>query len=155
MGVGPSTKETTLHHFRDPLLKVLSEDADFDFQGIVIGGIPQDNVSKERTGERIGAWIEAMRSDGVIVSADSWGNSDIDFANTVEQIGSRGIPVVGLSFCGTAAQFVVTNPYMDTIVDINKSEEGVETDVVGENSLTEMDARKAAALLKLKMRKNK
>ena len=155
MGVGPSTKETTLHHFRDPLLKVLAEDEDFDLQGIIVAGIPQDNVSKERTGERIGAWVEALRSEGAIVSADSWGNSDIDFANTVEQIGSRGIPVVGLSFCGTSGQFVVTNPYMDTIVDINKSAEGIETDVVGENSLTEMDARKAAALLKLKMRKSR
>ena len=29
MGIGPSTKETTLHHFRDPLLEVLSEDEDF------------------------------------------------------------------------------------------------------------------------------
>ena len=137
------------------MLKVLAEDEDFDLQGIIVAGIPQDNVSKERTGERIGAWVEALRSEGAIVSADSWGNSDIDFANTVEQIGSRGIPVVGLSFCGTSGQFVVTNPYMDTIVDINKSAEGIETDVVGENSLTEMDARKAAALLKLKMRKNK
>ncbi|MCR4955460.1 MAG: glycine/sarcosine/betaine reductase component B subunit [Lachnospiraceae bacterium] len=153
MGVGPSTKETTLHHFRDPLIKILGQDEEIDFQGIIVGGIPQDNVSKIRTGERIGAWVEAMRCDGVIVSADSWGNSDIDFANTVEQIGSRGIPVVGCSFCGTTGQFVVTNPYMDTIVDINKSEEGVETDVVGENCLTELDARKAAALLKLKMRK--
>ncbi|SFQ13587.1 D-proline reductase (dithiol) PrdE [Lachnospiraceae bacterium XBB1006] len=153
MGVGPSTKETTLHHFRDPLLKVLSEDTDIDFQGVVLAGIPQDNVNKLFTGERIGYWIEAMRSDGVIVSADSWGNSDIDFANTVEMIGKRGIPVVGLSFCGVSGQFVVTNPYMDTIVDINKNPEGIETDVVGENSLSELDAKKAKALLKLKMRK--
>ncbi|MBE5901660.1 MAG: proline reductase [Lachnospiraceae bacterium] len=153
MGVGPSTKETTLHHFRDPLLKVLSEDTDIDFQGVVLAGIPQDNVNKLFTGERIGYWIEAMRCDGVIVSADSWGNSDIDFANTVEHIGERGIPVVGLSFCGVSGQFVVTNPYMDTIVDINKNPEGIETDVVGENSLSELDAKKAKALLKLKMRK--
>ena len=24
MGIGPSTKETSLHHFRDPLLEVVS-----------------------------------------------------------------------------------------------------------------------------------
>ena len=41
---------------------------------------------------------------------------------------------------------------MNTIVNINKSAEGIETNVVGENSLTETDAKKAAALLKLKMR---
>lgn len=153
MGIGPSTKETTLHHFRDPLLDVVSSDEDFDCVGVIIAGIPQDNVNKYFTGERIGVWLEGMRADGAIVSADSWGNSNIDFANTIEQIGSRGIPVVGLSFVGTQGQFVVTNKYMDTIVDINKSEEGIETEVVGENTLTTLDARKAAALLKLKMRR--
>ena len=30
MGIGPSTKETTLHHFRDPLLDVVSNDEDID-----------------------------------------------------------------------------------------------------------------------------
>lgn len=152
MGIGPSTKETTLHHFRDPLVNVLSSDEDFDFQGIIIAGIPQDNENKLYTGKRIGAWLEAMRTEGAIVSADSWGNSNIDFANTIEEIGKRNIPVVGVSFVGTQGQFVVTNEYMNTIVDINKSAEGIETNVVGENSLTETDAKKAAALLKLKMR---
>lgn len=155
MGIGPSTKETTLHHFRDPLLEVISQDDEFDCLGIIIAGIPQDMDNKYFTGERIGAWLEAMRADGAIVSADSWGNSNIDFANTIEQIGSRGIPVVGLSFIGTQGQFVVTNPYMDTIVDINKSALGIETNVVGENSMTSLDARKASALLKLKMRRGK
>ena len=28
MGIGPSTKETSLHHFRDPLLDVVSEDTE-------------------------------------------------------------------------------------------------------------------------------
>lgn len=152
MGIGPSTKETTLHHFRDPLVNVLSSDEDFDFQGIIIAGIPQDNENKLYTGRRIGAWLEAMRTEGAIVSADSWGNSNIDFANTIEEIGKRNIPVVGVSFVGTQGQFVVTNEYMNTIVDINKSAEGIETNVVDENSLTETDAKKAAALLKLKMR---
>ena len=152
MGVGPSTKETTLHHFRDPLLDVVSSDQDFDCMGIVIAGIPQDNENKLFTGERIGVLLEAMRCDGAIVSADSWGNSNIDFANTIEQIGMRKIPVVGISFVGTQGQFVVTNPYMDTIVDINKSVEGIETTNLGENSLSTLDARKASALLKLKMR---
>lgn len=41
---------------------------------------------------------------------------------------------------------------MDTIVDINKSEAGIETEVLGENNLTALDAKKALALLKLKMR---
>ena len=60
-----------------------------------------------------------------------------------------------MSFVGTQGQFVVTNQYMENIVDINKSEEGIETNVVGENNISELDARKALTLLKLKMRKSK
>ena len=58
-----------------------------------------------------------------------------------------------MSFIGTQAQFVVKNQYMDTIVDFNKSAEGIETEVVGENTAMEIDAKKALAMLKLKMRK--
>ena len=155
MGIGPSTKETTLHHFRDPLVQVLGDDEDIDFLGVMIAGIPQDNVNKYFTGDRVGAWVEGMRDDGAIVSEDSWGNSNVDFAHAIEEIGKRGVSVVGVSFVGNQAQFVVTNEYMDTIVDINKSTEGVETNVVGENNLDVLDARKAVALLKLKMRQEK
>ena len=77
----------------------------------------------------------------------------MDFANTVEQIEIRGIPVTGLKFSGTVGQFVVKNSHLDGILDINKSAEGVETDVVGENNVTELDARKVTAMLKLKMRR--
>lgn len=153
MGIGPSTKETTLHHFRDPLLEVLSEDEDFDLLGMIVVGTPQDNKEKYFVGTRAAAWAEAMRAEGAIVSADGWGNSDVDFANTVEQLASRGIAVVGVNFVGVQGQFVVTNEYMDTIVDMNKSSEGIETEVVGENTVTLLDAKKAAALLKLKMRR--
>jgi len=152
MGVGPSTKETTLHHFRDPLLKVVSEDKDIDLVGIMIVGTPQENEDKYFVGKMAARWCEAMRVDGVIISVDGWGNSHVDYANTIEEIGKRGIPVVGLSFIGTQAQFVVKNKYMDTIVDFNKSKEGIETEVVGENNVTEIDAKKALALLKLKMK---
>lgn len=152
MGIGPSTKETSLHHFRDPLLDVVSNDTDLDLMGIVIVGTPDGNEDKMLVGTRAAVWAEAMRADGVIISSDGWGNSDVDFTNTVEQIGIRGIPVTGLNFSGTVAQFVVTNDYLDGIVDINKSEDGTETNVVGENNMTTLDCRKAMALLKLKMR---
>lgn len=156
MGIGPSTKETTLHHFRDPLLNVVSNDGDVDLLGIIVAGTPQENQDKVFVAQRVAAWIEAMRADGVIVSIDGWGNSNIDFATAIEEIGKRGVPVVGMSFVGTQAQFVVTNEYMDTIVDFNKSREGIETEVVGENNVVELDAKKALAFLKLKMRnKNK
>ncbi|WIF94015.1 glycine/sarcosine/betaine reductase component B subunit [Caminicella sporogenes] len=153
MGIGPSTKETSLHHFRDPLLDVLSNDDDTDLLGVIIVGTPQDNKDKYFVGQRVAAWVEAMRADGVIISVDGWGNSHVDFANTIEEIGKRGIPVVGMSFVGNQAKFVVTNKYMDTIVDFNKSKEGIETEVVGENNVNHLDARKALALLKLKIKK--
>jgi D-proline reductase (dithiol) PrdE len=152
VGIGPSTKETTLHHFRDPLLNIVSNDGDVDLLGIIVAGTPQENQDKVFVAQRVAAWVEAMRADGVIVSIDGWGNSNIDFATAIEEIGKREIPVVGMSFVGTQAQFVVTNEYMDTIVDFNKSKEGIETEVVGENNVVELDAKKALAFLKLKMR---
>ena len=152
MGIGPSTKETSLHHFRDPLVDELCDDTDIDFAGVIVAGISQDNVNKYFTGDRIGAWAEAMRVKGAIVSEDSWGNSNVDFAHAIEEIGKRDIAVVGISFVGVQGAFVVTNQYMNNIVDINKSAEGVETNVVGENNLVRSDAKKAKAILKLKMR---
>ena len=142
MGIGPSTKETSLHHFRDPLLDVVSSDEDLDLMGIIIVGTPDDNTDKLLVGTRAAVWAEAMRADGVILSSDGWGNSDVDFANTAEQMEIRGIPVTGLKFSGTVGQFVVEN------------DEGIETDVLGENNVTELDAKKVTAMLKLKMRKN-
>ncbi|HBJ2610287.1 proline reductase [Clostridium botulinum] len=153
MGIGPSTKETTLHHFRDPLVEIVSNDGDIDLLGIIVAGTPQANEEKVFTGQRIGAWAEAMRADGAIVSIDGWGNSNIDFASALEAIGKRGIPVVGMSFVGTQAQFVVTNEFMDTVVDFNKSKAGIETEVVGENNVMSIDAKKALAFLKLKMKR--
>ena len=153
MGIGPSTKETSLHHFRDPIVELLGEDTDMYFQGVILVGTPQDNEDKYFVGTRAASWIEGMRTDGVILSADGWGNSHVDFANTWEELGKRGIPTVGVTFQGTQASFVVKNKYMNTLVDINKSEQGIETEVVGENNVDLMDARKAIALLKLKVRK--
>ena len=153
MGIGPSTKETSLHHFRDPLLDVVSEDTDLDLMGVMLVGSPDGNEDKLLVGTRAAIAAECMRADGVIVSCDGWGNSHVDYTNTMEQIGIRGIPATGITFNGTVAQFVVVNDYLDAIVDINKSATGEETNVVGENNMTELDCKKALALLKLKMRK--
>ena len=60
--------------------------------------------------------------------------------------------MTGLNFSGTVAKFVVENDYLDGIVDINKSADGTETNVVGENNMVRLDCLKAKALLKLKMR---
>ena len=69
MGIGPSTKETTLHHFRDPLLEVVAADTDLDLMGIIIVGTPDDNKDKLLVGTRTAVWAEAMRADGVILMA--------------------------------------------------------------------------------------
>ena len=116
MGIGPSTKETSLHHFRDPLLDVVSSDEDLDLMGIIIVGTPDDNTDKLLVGTRAAVWAEAMRADGVILSSDGWGNSDVDFANTAEQMEIRGIPVTGLKFSGTVGQFVVENDHLGEIL---------------------------------------
>ena len=147
MGIGPSTKETTLHHFRDPLLEVVAADTDLDLMGIIIVGTPDDNKDKMLVGTRTAVWAEAMRADGVILSSDGWGNSDVDYTNTCEQLGIRGIPVTGLNFSGTVAQFVVVNDYLDGIVDINKSEDGTETNVVGENGKKEPKEEAASPMI--------
>ena len=81
------------------------------------------------------------------------GNSDVDFANTMEQVGDRGITIVGVKFIGKQAKFVVENKYTDQVLDMNKSVEGIETEVVGENAVDRIDAIKALAAIKLVMRK--
>ena len=95
-----------------------------------------------------------MRTDGAIISADGWGNSDVDYVNTMFEIGERGISIVGLKFMGKH-KFVVENEYTKYVLDFNKSKEGIETEIVGENNIDTVDARKALGLLKLKMRKDK
>ena len=89
MGIGPSTKETSLHHFRDPLLDVVSADEDLDLMGVLLVGTPDGNEEKMLVGRRTAVWAEGMRADGVIISSDGWGNSDVDFTNTVEELSKR------------------------------------------------------------------
>ena len=153
MGIGPSTKETSKHYFQDPLVNLFAEDPDIDFKGVIVVGTPQDNTMKLLVGQRAAVWLDAMDCNGAVISADGWGNSDVDFANTMEQIGDRGISVVGLKFMGKQAKFVVENPYTNQVLDFNKSEEGIETEVVGENAVDHKDAIKALAYIKLLMRK--
>ena len=70
MGIGPSTKETSLHHFRDPLLDVISSDEELDLLGIIIVGTPDNQEEKMLVGTRAAVLAESMRADGAIISAD-------------------------------------------------------------------------------------
>lgn len=154
MGIGPSSKETTLHHYREPLVELLRNESELDFKGVILQGTPENVANKELIAYRMGVFLEAMDIGGVIISIDSWGNSHVDFTTTIEEVAKRGIPVVGISFVGNQASFVVTNKYMDTIIDINKTAEGIETTVVGQNSLAYEDAYKAVKLLNHKIAKH-
>lgn len=155
MGIGPSSKETTLHHYNDPLVELISRDKTVDFRGIILQGTPENIANKELIAYRCSELLEAMDADGVIVSIDSWGNSHVDFTSTIKCISEKSIPVVGISFVGKQADFVVTNKYMKSIVDINKNEEGIETTVLGQNTTSEYDAYKAFEILKYKISKNR
>lgn len=153
MGLGPSIKMTTLHHFRCPVSLALQKEKDMEFNGIIINGVSEGFDEKVFTAERTGYIAECMRVDGAIVAIDGWGNHHIDFVNVIEQLGLKGIPAIGISYIGQQGRLVCTNHYVDTVVDFNKNSSGYESCIVGDNNLTDYDAMKAVALLKNKMNK--
>ena len=96
--------------------------------------------------------IEFMDVDGAIVTTEGFGNNHIDFASHIEQIGMRGIPAVGMSFCAVQGALVVGNKYMKYMVDNNKSEAGIENEVLSCNTLCKEDAIRALSMLKSAMK---
>ncbi len=153
MGIGPSTKETTLHHFNDPLLELLTGDDEIEIAGVVVAGISPDHESKKFIAERTASLLNAMNLDGAIVSMDSWGNSHLDFSLLLEQLGLMKIPTVGLCFKEAQEDFISRSRFVGAIIDTAKTEEKKETEKAGENTVTPLDARKALAMLKLTMKR--
>lgn len=153
MGLGPSIKMTTLHHYRCPVTEALSKDPDLEFTGIIVDGVSEVCDDKIYTAKRVGDIAQMMRADAAIVAIDAWGNHHVDFVNVIEQLGIRGIPSVGLSYIAQQGRLVCTNQYVDCVIDFNKATSGYESCVVGENNLTDYDAMKAVALVKNKLRK--
>lgn len=153
MGLGPSIKMTTLHHYRCPVTAELAKAEDLEYTGIIVDGVSEVCDDKIYTAKRVGDLAQIMRADGAIVAIDGWGNHHVDFVNVIEQLGIRGIPSVGLSYIGQQGRLVCTNNYVDCVIDFNKNASGYESCVVGDNNLTEYDAMKAVALLKNKLRK--
>lgn len=153
MGLGPSIKMTTLHHYRCPVTEALAKERDLEFTGIIVDGVSEVCDDKIYTAKRVGDIAQLLRADGAIVAIDGWGNHHVDFVNVIEQLGLRGIPSVGLSYIARQGRLVCTNSYVDCVIDFNKSASGYESCVVGENNLTDYDARKAVALLKHKIKK--
>lgn len=153
MGLGPSIKMTTLHHFRCPLTEALAQDPEIEFTGIIVDGVSEVCDDKIYTAKRTGDIAEMMRADAAVVAIDAWGNHHVDFVNVIEQLGIRSIPSVGLSYIAQQGRLVCSNSYVDCVIDFNKSSSGYKSCVVGENNLTEYDAMKAVALVKNKLRK--
>ena len=153
MGVGPSAKETSLHHIHDPLLDLISADADIDLLGIILFGSSDKFSEKILASTRTAIWAQGMRADGAVAFCEGSGNNHVDFANLLAQLGKRNIAAAGLTVMGKNGQPVVNNDYMGDVIDICKSSGSVEPCVLGQNNLAATDCRKALAMLKLKMRK--
>ena len=149
--IGPASKEMSRHYWRDPLVLEVLHDEEVDLCGVVFVGSPQINAEKFYVSKRVGQTVEMMDADGAFVTTEGFGNNHIDFASHIEQIGMRGIPVVGMSYCAVQGALVVGNKYMSYMVDNNKSESGIENEVLGCNTLCEEDAIRALAMLKTAM----
>ena len=149
--IGPASKVMSRHYWREPLVLEALHDPEVDLCGVVFVGSPQINAEKFYVSKRVGHTVEMMDADGAFVTTEGFGNNHIDFASHIEQIGMRGIPVVGMSYCAVQGALVVGNKYMNYMVDNNKSESGIENEVLGCNTLCEEDAIRALAMLKTAM----
>lgn len=146
--IGPASKEMSRHYWREPLVLEALHDEEIDLCGVIFVGSPQINAEKFYVSKRVGQICEMLDVDGAFVTTEGFGNNHIDFASHHEQIGMRGIPVVGMSFCAVQGALVVGNKYMTHMVDNNKSESGIENEVLACNTLCPEDAVRAVQMLK-------
>ncbi|MDR2893160.1 MAG: D-proline reductase (dithiol) proprotein PrdA [Deltaproteobacteria bacterium] len=149
--IGPASKEMTRHYFREPMVELLANDPEINLVGVAFVGSPQVNDEKTFVSRRLGAMADTMDIAGCIVTTEGFGNNHIDFASHIEQMGSRGIKVVGVSYCAYQGQLVVGNKYTDAMVELNKDAGGFESERLGENTLTAPEAKRALAMLKNKL----
>ena len=146
--IGPASKEMSRHYWREPLVLEALHDEEIDLCGVIFVGSPQINAEKFYVSKRVGQTCEMLDVDGAFITTEGFGNNHIDFASHHEQIGMRGIPVVGLSFCAVQGALVVGNKYMTHMVDNNKSESGIENEVLACNTLCKEEAIRAIQMLK-------
>jgi D-proline reductase (dithiol) PrdA len=149
--IGPASKETSRHYWREPLVREAMEDEEIDLVGVMFVGSPQANTEKYYVSKRLGMTVEAMDVDGAIVTTEGFGNNHIDFASHIEEIGKRGIKVVGDSYSAVQGALVVGNPEMVAMVDNNKSMQGIENEILSNNTLCKEDAIRDLAMLKTLM----
>ncbi len=146
--IGPASKENSRHYFREPLVMEAMKDDEVTLCGVLLVGSPQINSEKAYVSKRLGMTVEAIEPDGVIITTEGFGNNHIDFAFHHEEVGKRGIPLVGMSYCAVQGALVVGNEYMTAMVDNNKSKQGIENEILGNNTLCEEDAIRAFSMLK-------
>ena len=149
--IGPASKEQSRHYWREPMVLEMLHDEEVDFAGVIFVGSPQINSEKFYVSKRVGMTCEAMDVEGAIVTTEGFGNNHVDFVSHIEQIGMRGIKVVGMSFCAKQGALVVGNKYVTAMVDNNKSEAGIENEILGNNTLCPEDAVRAMLMLKAEM----
>lgn len=149
--IGPASKEDTRHYFREPVLEALAADEEIDLVGVAFIGSPQVNDEKAFVSKRLGAMADAMKLDGAIVTTEGFGNNHIDFSYNIEEIGKRGISVVGITYAAYQGQLVVGNKYMDAMIEVNKDKGGFESEILGQNTITLPDANRAVLMLKNKI----
>jgi D-proline reductase (dithiol) PrdA len=149
--IGPASKECSRHYWREPLVIECMNDPEIDLCGVIFVGSPQINTEKFYVSQRMGMMVEALDVDGAFVTTEGFGNNHIDFASHVEEIGKRNIPCVAFSFCAVQGALVVGNKYMKYMVDNNKSEGGIENEVLGCNTLCKEDAVRGLAMIKSAM----
>jgi D-proline reductase (dithiol) PrdA len=146
--VSPSTKETTLHAWRDPILARLAEDETIDLVGVAVFGSPAAEADKRFVAERVAALASGLTLDGAIVATEGFGNNHIDWAHAIGGILRHGTPTVGVTWAADQGRLVVGNEYLVALVEVNRSPRGRETLRLGENTAAPADADRAATMLR-------
>ena len=175
--IGPASKEMSRHYWREPLVLEALHDPEVDLCGVVFVGSPQINAEKFYVSRRLGHTVRhtyyrdsshtnlfdvACKVDMVVTKSFCCNKCSISIhhfycvtktAGYIEflSIDLRGIPVVGMSYCAVQGALVVGNKYMQYMVDNNKSEAGIENEILGNNTLCPEDAVRALAMLKTAM----
>lgn len=146
--IGPASKETSRHYWREPLVLEAMKEEEIDLCGVLFVGSPQINSEKFYVSKRLGAIVDALDLDGAIITTEGFGNNHIDFASHHEEVGKRGVAVVGMTFSAMQGALVVGNEYMKHMIDLNKSKQGIENEILSNNTLCHEDAIRALAMLK-------
>lgn len=149
--IGPASKETSRHYWREPLVLETMNDEELDLVAVILIGSPQVNSEKFYVSRLLGMAVEAMDLDGAVITTEGFGNNHVDFASHVEQVGKRDVSVVAMTYAAIQGQLVVGNKYMDALIDLNKSEQGIENEILENNCLAPEDAVRAINMLKAKM----